>query len=153
MVIRGNLAKLKQGIGLLLSGAEEGEDLVALAPTVSVRELVLRFWPYARPFSRRLPLILVLVAVGPAIESATIWMYKVLVDKVLVPRDFELLLWVLIAYLGLMLAEGFVTFSSDYLTEWVGGRFVVSLRTDLFRHLQGLSLGFFERRSLGDMIS
>jgi ATP-binding cassette subfamily B protein len=30
---------------------------------------------------------------------------------------------------------------------------VLSLRTDLFRHLQGLSLGFFESRRLGDLLS
>jgi ATP-binding cassette, subfamily B, bacterial len=80
-------------------------------------------------------------------------MYKVLVDEVLVPRDFGLLLWVVLAYLGLTLAEGVVSFCDEYLSEWVGGRFIVSLRTDLFRHLQDLSLSFFDRRSLGDMIA
>jgi ABC-type multidrug transport system fused ATPase/permease subunit len=59
----------------------------------------------------------------------------------------------MLAYLGLTLAEGIVSFCDEYLSEWVGGRFVVSLRTDLFRHLHGLSLDFFDRRSLGDMIS
>jgi ATP-binding cassette subfamily B protein len=58
-----------------------------------------------------------------------------------------------LAYLGLTLAEGVATFCEDYSSEWVGGRFIVSLRTDLFRHLQGLSLSFFDRRSLGDMLA
>ena len=147
------MAKLKQGVRLLLSGTEEGAGLVAAAPPVPVREIFRRFWPYARPYRRWLPLILVLVALGAAIQAATIWMYKVLVDEVLVPREFGLLLWVMLAYLALTLAEGFVSFCDEYLSEWVGGRFVVSLRTDFFRHLHGLSLGFFDRRSLGDMIS
>jgi ABC-type multidrug transport system fused ATPase/permease subunit len=147
------VAKLKQGVRLLLSGTEEGRGLVAAAPPVPVREIFRRFWPYARPYRRWLPLILVLVALGAAIQAATIWMYKVLVDEVLVPREFGLLLWVMLAYLALTLAEGFVSFCDEYLSEWVGGRFVVSLRTDFFRHLHGLSLGFFDRRSLGDMIS
>jgi ATP-binding cassette subfamily B protein len=70
-----------------------------------------------------------------------------------VPQDFGLLWWVVLAYLGLTLAEGIVSFCDEYLSEWVAGRFIVSLRTDLFRHLQGLSLSFFDRRSLGDMIA
>ena len=86
-------------------------------------------------------------------EAATIWMYKILVDDVLVPRDFGLLLWVALAYLGLTLVGGVVSFFDEYLSEWVAGRFIVSLRTDLFRHMQGLSLSFFDRQSLGDMIS
>jgi subfamily B ATP-binding cassette protein MsbA len=80
-------------------------------------------------------------------------MYKILVDEVLVPRDFGLLWWVVLAYLGLTLAEGVVSFCDEYLSEWVAGRFIVSLRTDLFRHLQGLSLSFFDRQSLGDMLA
>jgi ATP-binding cassette subfamily B protein len=153
MVTRVITARFKQGVRLLLSETEEGRDLVAPAPTVPAREIFRRFWPYARPYRRWLPLILVLVALGPAIQAATIWMYKILLDEVLVPRDFGLLLWVVLAYLGLTLAEGFVSFCNEYLSEWVGGRFIVSLRTGLFRHLHGLSLGFFDRRSLGDMIS
>src|SRR3712207_5936101 len=151
--MRHRIRRLLVGIRGLLVGLEEGEAFVAAAPVVPAREVFRRFWPYARPYRRWLPLILVLVAMGPAIEAATIWMYKVLVDEVLVPREFGLLLWVVLAYVGLTLAEGFVTFCDEYLSDWVGGRFTVSLRTDLFRHLHGLSLGFFERRSLGDMIS
>ena len=144
---------LLAGVRGLLMGIEESKGLVAAAPAIPVREIFRRFWPYARPYRRWLPLILFLVALGPAIEAVTIWMYKVLVDEVLVPQEFGLLLWVLLAYVGLTLADGIVKFCDEYLSEWVGGRFIVNLRTALFRHLHSLSLGFFERRSLGDMIS
>jgi subfamily B ATP-binding cassette protein MsbA len=132
---------------------EEGDGFVAAAPVMELREIFRRFWPYARPYRRWLPLILLFAVLGSALQAATIWIYKVLVDEVLVPRDFGLLLWVVLAYLGLTLAEGVVSFCEDYSSEWLGGRFVVSLRTDLFRHLQDLSLSFFDRRSLGDMIA
>jgi ATP-binding cassette, subfamily B, bacterial len=153
MVTRVSVAKLRQGVRLLLSGIQEEGGLVAAAPVMELREIFRRFWPYAKPYRRWVPLIVLLAALGSAIEAATIWMYKVLVDEVLVPRDFGLLLWVVLAYLGLTLAEGVVSFCEEYLSEWVGGRFIVSLRTALFRHLQGLSLSFFDRRSLGDMIA
>jgi ATP-binding cassette subfamily B protein len=147
------VTRLREGFRQLVAGAEEGEEVVAAAPVVPVREVFRRFWPYARPYRRWLPLILVLVALGPAIEAATIWMYKVLVDEVLVPRQFDLLLWVILAYVGLTLVEGIVAFCDEYLSTWVGGRFIVSLRTRFFEHLQGLSLAFFDRQPLGDTIS
>jgi ATP-binding cassette, subfamily B, bacterial len=147
------VAKLRQALRILLSGIVEEDGFVAAAPMMQVREIFRRFWPYARPYRRWLPLILLFAALGSALQAATIWMYKILVDEVLVPRDFGLLLWVVLAYLGLTLAEGVVSFCEEYLSEWVGGRFIVSLRTDFFRHLQGLSLSFFDRRSLGDMIA
>src|ERR687893_1049358 len=137
----------------LLSGAEEGSPLVAAAPPVPVWEIFRRFWPYARPYRRWLLLTLLFVALGPAIEAATIWMYKILVDDVLVPRQFDLLVWVLLAYAGLQLAEGVATFCDEYLSDWVGGRFIVSLRTEFFAHLHDLSLAFFDRERLGDVMS
>ena len=132
---------------------DEEDGFVAAAPLMELREIFRRFWPYARPYRRWLPLILLFAALGSALQAATIWMYKILVDEVLIPRDFGLLLWVVLAYLGLTLAEGVAAFCEEYSSEWVGGRFIVSLRTDLFRHLEGLSLSFFDRRSIGDMIA
>src|SRR5215204_576229 len=129
------------------------EELVAAAPAIPVREIFRRFWPYARPYRRWLPLLVLLVALGPATQTATIWMYKVLVDEVLIPQNFGLLGWVALAYLGLVVLDGVISFCDEYLSAWVGERFLVSLRTEFFRHLQGLSLGFFDRRRLGDVIS
>ncbi len=137
----------------LLSGTEEDPSLVSAAPPVPVREIFRRFWPYARPYRRWLLLTLLFVALGPAIEAATIWMYKILVDDVLVTGDFGLLGWVILAYLALTILDGVVGFCDEYLSSWVGESFLVSLRTGFFSHLHRLSLGFFDRRRLGDVIS
>jgi subfamily B ATP-binding cassette protein MsbA len=153
MGVRGSVAKLRQAIRLLLSGEVEEGGLVAAAPMMQLREIFRRFWSYARPYRRWLPLILLFAILGSAIDAATIWMYKILVDEVLIPQNFGLLVWVVLAYLGLTLAGGVASFCEEYLSDWVGGRFIVSLRTDLFRHLQGLSLSFFDKRSLGDIIA
>src|SRR5215210_7365948 len=106
MVARLSLAQLRRGARLLLAGIEEEGGLVAAAPVVQVREIFRRFWPHARPYRRWLPLILLFAALGSALQAATIWMYKILVDEVLIPRDFGLLVWVVLAYLAITLAEG-----------------------------------------------
>jgi len=145
--------KLRKSFRRLVAGVEEGEGVVAAAPAISVGEVFRRFWPHARPYRRWLPLILVFVALGPAIDLAMTWMYKILVDEVLVPGNFGLLGWVILAYVGLTLVDGIIGFCDQYLSDWVGGRFIVSLRTDFFGHLHNLSLAFFDRQSLGDMMS
>ena len=126
---------------------------MAEAPTVPVREIVRRFWPYARPFRRYLWLALVLVALVPVVETAQIWLFKLVVDDVLVPRDFGRFGWIAAAYLGLSVSAGTLAFADDYVSTWIGERFLLSLRTSLFRHLQSLSLDFFERRRLGDLVA
>lgn len=118
-----------------------------------VREIVRRFWPFARPYRRYLPAGIFLVALVPAVETAQIWLFKLVVDDVLVPQDFSAFGWIAAAYVGLALVAAVLAFADDYVSTWVGERFLLELRTSLFRHLQSLSLGFFERRKLGDVLA
>jgi ATP-binding cassette, subfamily B, bacterial len=127
--------------------------VVAPAPRLALREVLRRFWPHARRFRRWIALVVLLVGLGQAIDTVTIWLFKLVVDDVLAPRDFGPLLGLGLAYAGLALAGGLVSFCDDYLSTWIGERFLLTLRTDLFRHLQSLSLDFFERRRLGDVLS
>src|SRR5205085_2485016 len=51
------------------------------------------------------------------------------------------------------LADGIVSFCQRVLSTWLSERFLVRLRTELFSHLHGLSMEFFERRRLGDIVA
>jgi ATP-binding cassette, subfamily B, bacterial len=137
----------------LLIPDPDTEALVAAAPPVPVREIFRRFWPYARPYRRWIAVGFLFVVLTPLIETATIWMFKVVVDEVLVPHDFGPIIWIALAYLGLTILAGLISFADDYLASWVGEGFLLTMRTRLFSHLQSLSLDFFERRRLGDVIS
>lgn len=147
------MGRLRARFRRFLMGKEEGQAIVAAAPPVPMREIFRRFWPYARPYRFWLLLTVVLIALAAAVDAAMIWMFKLVVDEVLVPLDFGPLLWIALAYLGLTLFDSVVSFFDDYLSTWVGERFLLSLRMSFFGHLQGLSLDFFERRKLGDVIS
>ena len=129
------------------------QALVDAVPRVPLRRIVRRFWPDLRPYRRWLVVTLLVVALGPAVETATIWLSQRLVDEVVVPGDLGALWPIALAYLGLTLLGGLLYFGDDVLSEWVSQRFLVSLRTRLFRHLQTLPLDFFERRRLGDVLS
>src|SRR5262249_21823467 len=90
---------------------------------------------------------------APALDTLGIWLFKILVDNVLVPRDFSLFGWLALAYFGLTLLDRIISFADDYLSTWIGERFLLDLRTDFFRHLHSLSLDFFAERQLGDTTS
>lgn len=127
--------------------------MVAPAPPVPIREIFRRFWPYARPYRRWLLLTLVFIVLTPLIDVATLWLFKLVVDDVMVPRDLGPLPWLAAAYFGLTVVGGLVGFADQVLSSWVGQRFVLDMRTSFFRHLQSMSLDFFERRRLGDVLS
>ena len=123
------------------------------APHVPVRTIFRRFWPDTRPFRGRMLLSLLLVPLPPALTAAGVYLFKILVDDVITPHDYRLFLPVAAAYLGLTAVGGVVEFADEYLTAWVGERFVTGLRVRLFAHLQRVSVGWFERHQLGDVLS
>jgi ABC-type thiamine transport system ATPase subunit len=69
-LVRIRVAKLKEKVRRLLAGVEKEEGFVAPAPAMPVREVFRRFWPFARPYRRFIPLLLVFAVLGPAIEGA-----------------------------------------------------------------------------------
>ncbi|WP_190817146.1 ABC transporter ATP-binding protein [Saccharopolyspora pogona] len=144
------LARLR---ALLAVPTPESGGLVEQAPVVGVREIFRRFWPYTRPYRWWWALVVLLVLVGPVLDTVTIWLFKILVDQVLVPRDFELFFALGGAYLGITVLSGIVGFTDEYVSTWVAERFLLDLRTDLFGHLHGLSIGFLDRRKTGDTLS
>ncbi|WP_335937780.1 ABC transporter ATP-binding protein [Streptomyces sp. PTD5-9] len=136
-----------------LLSVEASDAVVATAPAMAPREVFRRFWPYTRGGRRWLVPVLLFSLVGPSVQASEIWLFKTVVDAVLVPRALRPLLWIAPVYLGLIVLSGVLRFADDVTSTWVGERFLLSLRAAVFRHVQGLSLGFFERRRLGDLLS
>jgi ABC-type multidrug transport system fused ATPase/permease subunit len=131
----------------------EGTHFVAEAPSLPLRRIFKRFWPDARPFRRWIPVLILLIAIGTAIEAAEIWLFGLVVDEVLEPRDLGPLLWIGIAYVAFTVVGGAISFAEDYLDTWLGERFLLNLRTRVFGHIQRLSLDVLDRRRLGDVMS
>jgi ABC-type multidrug transport system fused ATPase/permease subunit len=127
--------------------------MIAHAPALPAREVVRRFWPDARPFRRWLPLALALIAAGVAVETAEIFLFKVVVDEVLVPGDLGPLPWIAAACVGLLLLGGAIALADDLLNTWLGERFLLAMRSRVFGHLLTLSPDSLDRRRLGDVLT
>ncbi|MEU6220807.1 ABC transporter ATP-binding protein [Streptomyces sp. NPDC047022] len=137
----------------LLPATEHSDAIVAAAPAVPLRDVFRRFWPYTRGGRHWFVLILAFIVVGPVIDAAELLLFKAVIDNVLVPRNLHLFFPIAFAYVGFALFSGALTFADEVISAWVSERFLLTLRSDVFRHLQGLSLGFFERQRLGDVLS
>ena len=126
---------------------------VAPAPPVPIAQIFRRFWPDAKPYRKLMAIAVVLSIASPAVQAAVIWLFKLVVDNVLVPRQLAPLLPLAAAYVGLTMIRGAISFEREYISNLASEQFVLDLRTRLFGHIQRLSLDFFEARKLGDIIS
>jgi len=136
-----------------LRPAEHDARLVAQAPAVAALEIVRRFWPFARPYRRWIALGLFLLVLVPAIDAVEIYLFKLVVDDVLVPQDLAALVPIAAAYLGLALIGAVASFGDEYVATWVGERFLLDLRARVYAHVHSLSPAQLRRRSVGDLLA
>jgi ATP-binding cassette, subfamily B, bacterial CvaB/MchF/RaxB len=79
--------------------------------------------------------------------------FQLVVDEVVVSNDRDLLLLIAVG-LGLMLAlRAFIDLVRSWAMAGASASFALQWKMSLFRHLQRLPLGFFERRHTGDIAS
>jgi ABC-type multidrug transport system fused ATPase/permease subunit len=127
--------------------------IVEAAPAAATAEIVRRFWPYARPYRRWIVAGSALLVAAPIVDTIEIYLFKLVVDDVLVPQDLAALLPIAAIYLGLALVGALASFGDEYVATWVGERFLLDLRADLYRHVQSLSPDQLAHRRVGDLLA
>lgn len=137
----------------LFPGKTDGQTLSEASPQVAIRILFRRFWRYVRPYWWLMALLVVLGVVSPLISALSLGIFGLLINQVLVPRDLAPLGHLILFIVLITIAQNVVGFTSSFISTWLNSRFVLDLRLDFYRHLQTLSLDFFNDEQLGDILS
>jgi len=106
-------------------------------------------------------LLSMLALLNTALGLVPPYLQKPLMDQVLAPQDATLELavrfrWLGLLVLGLALARVLMAAASagqGWLSAWLGTRITHDIRCQLYGHLQFLSLNFFDKRQIGNVIS
>src|SRR5436853_4274183 len=106
-----------------------------------------------RPYKLRTALSVVSLLAATATALAPPFLSKYAVDEGIQQHDLAKLNLIVAVFLAAGLLNWGMSYVQTYLTGWVGERILADLRIGLFRHLQRLSLGFFERNRAGVIIS
>jgi ABC-type multidrug transport system fused ATPase/permease subunit len=106
-----------------------------------------------RPYKGRTTLAIVSLFLATATALAPPYLAKIAVDDGVRARDLDTLTWIVIAFVGAGVATLLTAAAQTYFTGWTGERILADLRNKLFRHLQRLSLGYYERNRAGVIIS
>jgi ATP-binding cassette subfamily B protein len=106
----------------------------------------------ASPYRARSAVAIVALLAATAAALAPPYLVGLAVNEVSAGRT-STLVWIVLAFVAVgVLGVGF-SYAQTYSTGWVGERMLADLRNQLFRHLQRLSLGFYERNRAGVIIS
>ncbi len=108
---------------------------------------------FARPYARLLAPFLLVVIADAAIGVANPLLYREIIDQGMLKRNALLVIHyaVIVAMLGLL--AGALGLMQTWLASSIGAGVVLSLRTQLFDHIQGMPLAFFARTQTGALVS
>jgi len=115
--------------------------------------LMRRLMKYLRPYRWHVALGILLSLLVSAMEAVRPYFTKIAVDTNIAQGDKHGLLVTTLLFLSVMIVRGFVQYANAYLTQWIGQRTIFDLRMEVFRHLQKLSLKFYDRNPIGRLIT
>lgn len=112
-----------------------------------------RMWRYIVPYRVRLLASLALMAVFTGASVVQPLLLGIAVDRYIVPRDANGLAEVVVVYVAVSAAAWLAQYQQVYLMTYVGQNALYQLASDLFAHIQSLSLSFFDRNETGRIMA
>ncbi len=112
-----------------------------------------RLLSYAKPYWGRIAIAMLLALIISGLEGATAWLVKPLLDDVFLRKDLVMLQVLPFALIGVFFLKEASRYIQSCLMAQVGQRIVMRLREQVYEHLLGMSLGFFNSRATGELMS
>lgn len=106
-----------------------------------------------RPHWRRLGLAAFCMLMVSGSTGLTAYLIKPAMDEIFIKKDMFMLSLLPAVFLLVSLVKAISDWGSTYFLQSVGLRVVAGLRQELFEHIHGLSLSFFDKSSTGTLMS
>lgn len=116
-----------------------------------------RLFVYMKPYKRQLlPVLFLLMVLGTLTKLAVPFLTSYAIDKAISPTVDEPSLRMLYIITGTVLVMYIVQWATNtYRIKFmniIGQRIIYDLRADLFKHIQKLSFGFYDKRPAGSVL-
>ena len=108
---------------------------------------------FVRPYYKRMIFAVFCMIVAAAAYLVVPWLIKNVVDQVLQDKNMFMLNLIVGSIILIFLIRGFATYGQTYNMSYIGQRVIIDVREAIFKHLQRLSLSYFDRRKTGVIMS
>ncbi|MBM7622928.1 ABC transporter ATP-binding protein [Sporohalobacter salinus] len=121
-------------------------------------ELVKRILTYVKPYRKRLVAAVASMILHSLLTILFIKGFQDLIDTMInnisnSGEGFIKLSWVAAGIVVVYFFKGVAYYGQKYLTSYVAQRAIMDIRNDLYRHLQDLSLSFYDEMKTGQIMS
>ena len=143
-------AGAERRVGLLSLGSQQeetrsdgGQDLKLLA----------RLWPFLRPDLFLLVLSLVLIPVATLASTVQPMLVGRAIDAAIVDHSSDALRQIVLLFAAAIVADAIGRFAQTYAMQLAGQRAMARVRADVFKHVQGIRVAYFDRTPVGRIVT
>ena len=132
--------------------------------------LMARLLKYLRPYRWQVALALVSIVLKSFADVLGPYLTKVAIDRYLAPKEVAtgtssgIWSWlsphavtgvaqIAAIYIGLLVFSFALEFLQTYFMQWTGQKVMFDLRRQIFRHLQRMHVGFFDKNPVGRLVT
>ncbi len=127
-----------------------------------------RLLTYLRPYKWQVVVALIAIMLKAAADVLGPYLTKIAIDKYLSSKAGEThsfldrflssqplvgIAQIGLIYVGLMSASFLLEFTQTYLMQWIGQKVMFDLRSQIYRHMQSMHLGFFDKNPVGRLVT
>jgi subfamily B ATP-binding cassette protein MsbA len=115
--------------------------------------IYMRLLQYVKPYLPRMIVAIVCIILAASANLYVPWILRDVIDEVLSTKDMTMLNTIAIGIVIVFFLRGIFFYGQTYLMSYIGQKVIIDIREGVFRHLQRLSLSYFEKRQTGKIMS
>lgn len=115
--------------------------------------LMRRLLTYLRPYRAAVAAAAIMLLVVSLLQVAVPHIMKIAIDDYIGPKDLDGLTNIILLFAAVLVVGAAVRYVQTYLTIWVGQKVLHDIRRQVFAHLQGLNLAFYDKNPVGRMVT
>lgn len=115
--------------------------------------LMKRLLRYLRPYRWQVVAAVIMLVLASGLELVGPYLTAVVIDKAIPAGDLRLITVLATIYAVALAVALLLSYLQTLLATWIGQKVMYDLRTEIFAHLQRLSLRFFDRNPVGRLMT
>ena len=115
--------------------------------------ILARFARYVAPYRAAIITVLMILPLVAACRLAQPWIIKLAIDNHITTGRMSGLENIALAFSGILLTESVLSFAEVFLLQSVGQRVMADIRSELFRHVMGLPVSWFDHVPTGSAVT
>jgi len=115
--------------------------------------IYLRLLSYVKPYMPRLVVAIICIIVAASANLYIPWIIKDVIDDVLTSKNMAMLNMISVGIVLVFFVRGIFFYGQTYLMSFIGQKVIIDIREAVYRHLQKLSLSYFDKRQTGTIMS